>query len=610
MPVAAATSLDPGDIAIVAVNTDNNDRFAFVALVDIEAGTEISFTDEGWTGTGFRGTSEDTGTWTAPAGGIVAGTVVELADLNPGMQVSGGGTWSGDDIDDLSTGGDQILAYQVLPGTTNFLAGIGAGAGNGNWIDAGLPDANESYVPAPLGLGTNVVGFTADNGYFSGLSTNTASGLARYASDESEWTVDSSTRVWPAAWLFTVNDELSPGDIAFVGYNADGAESFAVMAVEDIPGDVAIAFTDEAWSNDTFVTSEDTGTWIAPGAGVAKGTIVTITNAGATMSASAGVWVGGGIVTINASGDQLLAHQGHATLPHFLAGVSSTDWITSGSPENDESYLPASLTLGVTAVEFDSELENGYFNPNKTTGSRWGYLTAIHNAAAWVRNDTGVTYPSWSFSVADTPSLNVGEVAFVAFQTDDPDRFAFVAIESLSAGTEVAFTDTSYDGTNLVVSLNEQVGVWTVPGGGISQGTVVEIDGTNVTGGGSMSGALDELSPAGDQIFAFQGYVTNPVFIAGLCTKNWSTIGSAGKNNSYLPGALTDGVYAVDWTAGGELDNGYYSGSLVAADTATMLALINDDTNWTRDNNTQSWPSPWRLAIGPQPPGGTLFKFR
>ena len=592
--------LSAGDIVFTAINTDGPDRFAFVALTDIPANTAISFTDEGWTGTDFRGTLEETGIWFSPPAGIAAGTVIEIE----GATVTGGGTWQGEPLVSLADG-DQVLAYQGHDDNPHFLAGIGAGTGSGNWIDTDTPDANESYIPEPLGLGTNVVGFTSDNGYFSGLSTNTASGLARYISDDSNWTLDSITRVWPTAWGFEVNDELPVGDIAFVGYNADGTESFAFMAIADIPGNYAIAFTDIGWSNNTFITPEDVGTWISPGAGVSKGTVVTVSDIGSTMSADTGIWLGDDIGTINVGGDQLLAYQGHSALPHFLAGVSTTDWVTDGALDNETSYLPASLTLGVNAVSFNSVLENGYVNANKTTGSRWGYLTAINNHASWTRNDSGVTYPSWSFSVADTPSVAVGTIAFVAFQTDDPERFAFVTTSAMAAGTEIAFTDTSHDGTNFVLSLNEEIGVWTVPAGGLPGASVIEIEGTSVTGGGTMSGALDDLSVAGDQIFAFQGYVTNPVFVAGLCTKNWSTTGTPNNNNSYLPDSLTDGVNAVSWTAGGEMDNGYYSGDTEAEIASELLSWINDNSNWTRDDNTQTWPE-WEIRIT----SGTIFIFR
>ena len=43
-----ATTLAAGDIAIVGYDATNPDDFAFVVLRDVEAGTAISFTDNGW----------------------------------------------------------------------------------------------------------------------------------------------------------------------------------------------------------------------------------------------------------------------------------------------------------------------------------------------------------------------------------------------------------------------------------------------------------------------------------------------------------------------------------------------------------------------------------
>ncbi|MDX2360122.1 MAG: hypothetical protein QNK23_04910, partial [Crocinitomicaceae bacterium] len=43
------TTLLPGDIAFVGVNVDGSfDDFSFVVLADLDASTQIKFTDQGW----------------------------------------------------------------------------------------------------------------------------------------------------------------------------------------------------------------------------------------------------------------------------------------------------------------------------------------------------------------------------------------------------------------------------------------------------------------------------------------------------------------------------------------------------------------------------------
>ncbi|MEO0869032.1 MAG: hypothetical protein AAFY17_11410, partial [Cyanobacteria bacterium J06642_11] len=99
-----ATTLSAGDIAIVGFNFDNPDEFAFVSLVDLEAGTEINFTDNGWQAAGTFRATEGTFTWTAPTD-IAAGTVV-----NPAVSSIA-----------FSASGDQILAYQGDASNPTFI---------------------------------------------------------------------------------------------------------------------------------------------------------------------------------------------------------------------------------------------------------------------------------------------------------------------------------------------------------------------------------------------------------------------------------------------------------------------------------------------------------
>ncbi len=88
--------LGPGDIAFTGFNADSTDNLAFVALVAIPAGTLIYFTDNEWNGSeiglggAFIDDAESEFTWTAPAGGIAAGTVVLLNDVSGGISTSVG----------------------------------------------------------------------------------------------------------------------------------------------------------------------------------------------------------------------------------------------------------------------------------------------------------------------------------------------------------------------------------------------------------------------------------------------------------------------------------------------------------------------------------------
>ena len=125
----AVSVLAPGDIAIIGLK-DGADDFAFVPFVNLAPGTVIYFTDNGWTGTGFRGATatvgrgnEDIIRYTAPAGGVQAGTVIHMtvgAAVGPGFDpagtpipgTSGNGNNQFNPLAFNANNGDQIYAFQ------------------------------------------------------------------------------------------------------------------------------------------------------------------------------------------------------------------------------------------------------------------------------------------------------------------------------------------------------------------------------------------------------------------------------------------------------------------------------------------------------------------
>lgn len=116
----AHAALTAGDIAIVGrINNGAPDSFVFVALSNIAAGEVIYFTDNGWNGSAFRGSTASDGDgnenltrWTAPAA-ISAGSLI--SSTSAGFTTSGAiaGSSSGSYASlSLSQSGDQIYAFQ------------------------------------------------------------------------------------------------------------------------------------------------------------------------------------------------------------------------------------------------------------------------------------------------------------------------------------------------------------------------------------------------------------------------------------------------------------------------------------------------------------------
>ncbi|RXP64534.1 hypothetical protein EC396_00735 [Lutibacter sp. HS1-25] len=114
------TTLSEGDIAIIGIDTSAED-FMFVTFVPLSAGTQIYFTDESAVGTYFIGEGEGTVLYTAPMGGVEAGSVISYKTNALDFSITTDGAI------ELADAGDGIIAYQgtSVGSVTTFLHAIG-----------------------------------------------------------------------------------------------------------------------------------------------------------------------------------------------------------------------------------------------------------------------------------------------------------------------------------------------------------------------------------------------------------------------------------------------------------------------------------------------------
>jgi len=165
-----STTLGVGDIAFTGMQTDAPDTFSFVLLKDVDSGTQLSFTDNGWRGAqnGFNATEQ---TATVTFGNIyTAGTHFVVVDGGaPQFRIAGGNTSAGTasgSLTGLSASGDSVLAYQGTAPTTgnatNWVAGIiSLGAG---WNSSYTSGSNDSALPTALTNGVNAIAYYSGSG--------------------------------------------------------------------------------------------------------------------------------------------------------------------------------------------------------------------------------------------------------------------------------------------------------------------------------------------------------------------------------------------------------------------------------------------------------------
>lgn len=168
----AQTNLTTGEIGIVHMNT-GTEEFQFVTFVDLSANTEIYFTDNPANATGAIGTAEGTVLYTAPAGGVTAGTVISYTGISGGFSTTSDGNMT------LANSGDNILAYQgTLSNPTTLLYVIAKNAGNVGTLPTGF---------------TNYVYLGSDDGVYTGSRTSlSSSGYLNLINDNINWTLSGS----------------------------------------------------------------------------------------------------------------------------------------------------------------------------------------------------------------------------------------------------------------------------------------------------------------------------------------------------------------------------------------------------------------------------------
>jgi len=184
-PSFSQTILTAGGIALLGVNCDNPDDFAFLLLVDIEAGTVIKFTDNGWLAAGGFRTGEGIQTYTASAS-INAGTVIVFSQHPADFSASGSFA--------LASTGDQLLAYQGPENSPVMIYALNI-AGAGIW-QSDASNTNTSALPAGLLNGESAVAVQEyDNVKFGGL-THFSTPLAALLTigDKSNWLGDDLNR--------------------------------------------------------------------------------------------------------------------------------------------------------------------------------------------------------------------------------------------------------------------------------------------------------------------------------------------------------------------------------------------------------------------------------
>ena len=195
----------------------------------------------------------------------------------------------------------------------------------------------------------------------------------------------------------------------------------------------------------------------------------------------------------------------------------------------------------------------------------------------FARKDT-----TWSSGVTDSAApfdqLGAGDIAFVAFNADGDDDFAFVTLADIPANTTIWFTDNEWDG-NSFNNTNEGEIEWSHTSI-LPAGSVIIIEDTGGTSPsvniGTVSGGSVNLGASDEQLFALlstpsASTMATPGFLAGISNDiTGSTLTGSG---------LTEGTDFLNF--GDDADGYAYTGSRSSETSfADYLPLIMNTANW------------------------------
>ena len=214
-----ATVLSPGDLAIVQYNSSTTDSFTFVFARDIEAGTVVNFTDNGWLAAGGFRPGEGTVTYTAPTA-ITAGTVVTLTGL------------------DLDAAGDQIIAYQGTQASPTILYLVDLADGN-NTVAGDATNDNTTALPPGLTLGQNAVAVGFDNAIYAGPIDGSPPQLFPLISNSANW-IDGNALPPSARYFYPPHLDLDSNNSTSGGpdYRAEVTNDRTPVSISDTDSDI------------------------------------------------------------------------------------------------------------------------------------------------------------------------------------------------------------------------------------------------------------------------------------------------------------------------------------------------------------------------------------
>lgn len=206
-------------------------------------------------------------------------------------------------------------------------------------------------------------------------------------------------------FLFTkVNFCQTQGDIAFIGFNADGDKDFSIVLLSTISSNSTVYFTDDETTGvgtpSTLSGSEGTITWKTGNNDIAAGTVVVFTDIDNELNPDFGVSIGSisrtGSFSISSSKDGIIAYVGSdiGTPSTYIAALQiGNDSSELGPFDGDGITLTnTSLAIGTSIIVVDNTAspDGGTYYGSRSSQSTYSdyYSLLSDNSSNWSTETT------------------------------------------------------------------------------------------------------------------------------------------------------------------------------------------------------------------------------
>jgi len=189
---------------------------------------------------------------------------------------------------------------------------------------------------------------------------------------------------------------LEPGDILFVGWDADN-EDISFVATRPLAEGEVIYFTDDEWNGTEFNTNEQLIEWVVPDGGVPLGTVVTIDMQPAGGNSTASFDVGGDVDYIRGGGQLAVSNEmfwafqgdrvGDTVTPTNFIGVISNEADGNDNQTPNLEGTGLTPTNGAIIIDGDEDYMEFTLDDPATYANRDELIAAVSDLSNWTTAD-------------------------------------------------------------------------------------------------------------------------------------------------------------------------------------------------------------------------------